>query len=31
MYHRTMFTVVKSQEKVKAVVKTNQSIVGDLE
>ncbi|MFC1879206.1 P-II family nitrogen regulator [Chloroflexota bacterium] len=31
MHHRTLFTVVKSQEKVDAVVEATQSIIGDLE
>ena len=29
--HRTLFTVIKSQEKIDAIVEATQSIVGDLE
>jgi len=29
--HRTLFTVVKSQSQIEAVVKATQSVVGDLE
>ena len=30
-HHRTLFTVIKSQEKIDAIVEATQSIVGDLE
>lgn len=30
-HHRTLFTVVKSQSQIEAIVKATQSVVGDLE